>query len=162
MASSESTVKRPNMKTISASYLAQPSFDAPSYRIWVHCWHFLIIATTVAFSAVSLSAADEIRLEVTPRYVVYHYPSYVHAAVHIPQHAANRWRSLSWSSETGISGTEIRQVDGDHAAVNYERLLQVEPGFYVISACVFRTREAKPDGRPSCVSRDVDVSGGPE
>ena len=116
---------------------------------------WLIIALLVT----PTSSQDPISFTVTPLKVLYRKPTYARAVTRIPPHSDNRWRSLSWSSETGISGTEIRQLEGAESAMMFERIIEVEPGAYVIRACLFRTRAAKPDGRPYCVARNLEVIG---
>ena len=91
-----------------------------------------------------------VQLTVTPQVSVYRYPAFVHAQTRIARHAENRWRTLSWASETGMSGLRLRELAGEHAQVSYDEFIEVTPGAYLIRACIYRTTVVRPDGSPLC------------
>lgn len=83
---------------------------------------------------------DEVRLMLYPRQILYYrYPTYIRASWWIAIHAENRWWSLAWASQTGVSGSTWGQMDGEDSPQHFQRMIEVETGFYVFECCVYRT-----------------------
>lgn len=116
---------------------------------------FLLLCAILAAQP-PLGASGEIVLTLTPRVAMarINAPTYVRAAWRIAPHAENRWYSLIWISSTAISGSLLRDMDGDRAPVSYEMLLEVEgPAEYRVEACCYRW----PSARRFCQSLPLTV-----
>lgn len=83
-------------------------------------------------------------------------PHHLRVMYKIPQHPENKYRSLVWTSATGLTGSSLSSMDGDNAAISYEQLLEVTPGLYRIEVCVYRSATNR-----LCTYKDILVPGEP-
>ena len=82
-------------------------------------------------------------------------PCFVRTVITVERHPDNRWLVLAWSSETGLSGSSFFQLDGEQAPAKFDKHVEVSPGGYLISACVYRLPQER-----FCDREEVEVNSG--
>ena len=127
--------------------------DFSHWPAWKRAF-WISLAFLSGFLCGTARADEAIRLQIYPPIVVFSSadPTYVRASWRIAPHTENRWWSLAWASETGLSGSRWREMEGATAPVFYERLIEVSPGVYVVECCVYRVRSER-----HCVHRALEV-----
>lgn len=97
----------------------------------------------------------EVELWVYPRTVFcLQQPCFIRTVVTVSRHPDNRWLVLSWGSETGLSGSSFYQLDGEQTPAKFDKRLEVSPGDYLITACVYRLPQLR-----FCDRVEVEVQG---
>ena len=68
--------------------------------------------------------------------------NYVKVTWRIPKNLDNRWYSVAWAANFGISGSTFKEMN-DASPITYERMVELECDDYVFEACVYRRDRSK-------------------